>query len=144
MSEAIMTEVLRAVNGLRDEFVALRGEVVGVRAALTSHIGEETDELKDMKTASQDRGKVADDRHAEIVALIQSVNIVAALPKTKDGKPDIFGHCEEHEDGRDRRQTWRRRLDTVTTAILVSASLGALGWVGTIIWRAFLVGPVAK
>ena len=126
MSDQLLAEVLRAVNDLGGE--------------LRTHITDETDDLKQMRKASEERGRVADDRHAELVALIHSINIVEALPKY-DGKPDVHGHRNDHETRMKAGEAWRKRYETIITAVIGSISIGVIAWIGSVVWRAFLMGP---
>lgn len=95
------------------------------------------------------------DRHAEASearhsALIQSINsymekqaeVEAAFLTTKDGRRDFFGHYVSHETDETRKITWRRRFDTITTAVMVSAAIGVLAWLGSLAWKGFLAGPI--
>jgi hypothetical protein len=122
MSDPLIAEILKSVNALAAE--------------LRSHVGDEMSHIR----AYNER---AEERHSEIIALIATVNVVDALPKV-DGKPDIHGHRNDHEVRKEAGITWRRRFDTITTAIMVMAATSTFGWAVFALWKAFLQGPVAK
>ncbi len=134
MSDPMLAEVLRAVNDLR-------GDLKGHRDELQAHITAETVDLKEMKDAAAARAKLADDRHLEILAAINHVNIVEALPKTRDGKPDVFGHRDDHET---RMALSVERVafikDLIKGGIKTGLGLFVL-WAGYALWQAFLLGP---
>ena len=136
MSE--FAEILRAVNNLRETVESNHREVNG---ALRGHMEDEEEEIKEIRKQGEERAKLADQRHTEIMAAINAVNIVDALPKA-DGKPDIHGHRNDHETRIEDSKTWRRRFDLVTATLMVSATVGVLLWLGRLAWVGFLQGPV--
>ena len=125
----ISVEVLRAVNDLRDE--------------LRDHIKAEDGDLKRMRENAEDRSRIADERHREILAALAVVNIVEALPKDITGKPDVAGHRNDHEVRRDRTR-WIEGIgrDGVKWAIVAVALFVAdATWFHIL---ATLAGKVAK
>ena len=123
----MLAEVLRAVNDLRGEVKA--------------HIDDETSDIKEMKVAAVARAALADARHTEILNAISDINIVEALPKTRDGKPDVMGHRDDHET---RMAATTERIAFIKDLIKggIKAGLGLfLLWAGVALWHAFLQGP---
>ncbi len=127
MSDQLLAQMLASINALR--------------ADLTDHIHEEDSELRDLKKKAEERAKVADERHLEILNAIQTINIVEALPKDNNGKPDIVGHRNEHE-GHRRRTDW---IMDFFLGILKDGGKYAFGafslWALYHLWQAFLMGP---
>lgn len=128
MSDPLLAEMLGAINALRAE--------------LTAHIHEEDSELKAIQQRGEDRAKVADARHTEILNAIQAINIVDALPKNTEGKPDVHGHRQEHE-GRRRRTDWIKDFFLGMAKDGGKYAFGAFAaWSIYHLWIAFLQGPV--
>ena len=135
MSDASMlSELLRAVNDLRSE--------------ITTHVKSEADDLTEIRKKVQDRADIADAqfrmsdvRHKEVMDMLEKINIVEALPKTRDGRPDVFGHRDDHET---RMAAVKERMD-FTKDLLKGGIKAAAGifllWAAIQLWQAFLLGP---
>ena len=127
MSDPMLVEVLRAVNNLTEK--------------VEGHIADETSDIKKMREQAEARSKLADERHAEILQALSAVNIVEALPKMRDGKPDVVGHRNDHET---RMAATAERIDFIKDLIKGGIKAGLwlfLLWAGVALWQAFLLGP---
>ena len=144
MSDPMLAEVLRAVNNLSERVDVNHRATT---ASLNGHMEEEEGEIKKFTESFNSFKESSERRHA---ALLQSINsymekqndIEEAFLTDKQGRRDFIGHKSDHEERLERAQIWRRRLDTVLTAVVTSAAIGGLAWLGVIVWRAFLQGPV--
>lgn len=122
----LIAVVLESVNSLRND--------------LKDHISAEDSELKEIRKSADERSNKADLRHTELLEALNKINIVDALPKTSEGKPDIHGHRSDHELS-------RRRWDGLKSwviSLLKDGSKYLLGglalWVLFNLWQAFVQG----
>ena len=121
----LLAAVLDTVNSLRDD--------------LKDHIKEEDAELVEIRKSSEQRHLAAEARHLELIDELRKINIVEALPRDEDGKPDIKGHRNEHEHHRRRWDGVREfSVDLLKGGLKYSFAVGGL-WIVYTLWQAFIV-----
>ena len=138
MTDELGTQVLATVNQMRSD--------------LSAHADGEEDEIRDIKEdIAQIRMNLnewrlaAERRHSElvgsIIAYVDSTNEMREAFLHVEGKPDFAGHKGDHLT-RKQFADWTAdvKSDVIKNTIKVGF-LGLLGWVGFILWEAFLRGP---
>lgn len=138
MTDELGTQVLATVNQMRSDLSAhANGEETDIKE-IRSDIVTIKDDLNDWRLA-------AERRHSELVgsimSYVDSTNEMREAFLHVEGKPDFTGHKSDHLT-RKQFADWAAdvKTDVIKNTIKVGF-LGLLGWIGFILWEAFLRGP---
>lgn len=137
MNEAIIAELLGAVNSMRKDLTAhMQGEE-GEITKMKDSIAQVQDDLTEWRIA-------AEKRHSSLIQSLESwtdkIDCSNAF-LVKDGKLDLQGHKDDHLT-RLQFDDWTKKVKQ--EVIMNTAKVGTLGvgtWLLYVIWEAFIKGP---
>ena len=138
MNEAIVAELLSAVNSMRKDLTKHMDDEEGEINTMKSDIAEMKDDLTEWRIA-------AEKRHTALIQSLESwtakVDCSDAFITTPDGKKDLQGHKDDHLT-RLQFDDWTRKVkQEVIMNTAQVRTLGILTWIMYVIWAAFVKGP---
>ena len=137
MNDAIVAELLGAVNSMRKDLSSHmqdeEGEIISMRDSIT----QVQDDLTEWRIA-------AEKRHSSLIQSLESwtdkIDCSNAF-LVKDGKLDLQGHKDDHLT-RLQFDEWARKVkQEVILNTAKVASAGVLTWFLYVVWKAFIEGP---
>ena len=137
MNEAIIAELLGAVNSMRKDLTAhMQGEE-GEIAMMKDSIAQVQDDLTEWRIA-------AEKRHSSLIQSLESwtdkIDCSNAF-LVKDGKLDLQGHKDDHLT-RLQFDEWAKKVkqELILNTAKV-ATVGVMTWILFVVWKAFIEGP---
>ena len=124
----------------------MREHTTHVETILRDHVSDEMLRFGEIQAAIKHMTVTAAENHRAVMQqwddhARRTEAIEQAFVADERGRPDYYGHYGDHDHRRTAGERWADAKHKVATAVLQAGLIAVVGWIGFVVWRAFLQGP---